>query len=242
MACVYCNMEFHAICEIPLDNDCCCEGKGFEPDVIFAGDPRRKKARLEGSMLRDTLSAGRHRAAIRIPEEYFAADPECSWARLAAAGGGVRPIIGCAGNKATDRHHGPDKSVLNNDDELEYFGTNLHAICANCHARWHAINDKFYLPPDWKKGDVARPPNGAEWLPVGKECLPHDPNTFADEALVKAHESWWGLTPYMRDQFGGYFNDSTLYPGRSESAGSEARDDGEHVGLSGSDGDSAALS
>jgi len=235
MACPYCNLEFHALCEFPDDTeDCCCGGKGYEPDVIFAGDPRRKKARLEGSMLRDPLSTGRHRAAIRIPEEYFATKPECAWARLAAAGGGVRPIVGCAGNIATDRHHGPDKSVLNNDDDLLEFGVNLHAICDNCHARWHAVNDKFYLPPDWKKGDNARPENGAEWLPVGKPCLPHDPGTFATDILIKAHEKWWSLTPYMRDQLGGYFNDSPLYAG-SQPASSETGERSEPVGLSGPD-------
>ena len=162
-------------------------------------------------MLLDPLSTGRHRAAIRIPQEYFDTKPICAWAGLAAAGGGVRPIIGCRGNVATDRHHGPDKSVLNNDDDLEFFGTNLHAICGNCHARWHAVNDKSYLPPGWKKGDEARPANGAAWLPVGTDCLPHDPDTMADEKLITLHEKWWTvLSPYQREQMGGFFDVSAF--------------------------------
>lgn len=237
MACPYCNIEFHALCG---EEPCCCGGKGFESDLasLFgSSDTRRKKARQDGSMLRDPLSTGRHRAAIRIPEEFFATNPVCGWAGLAAAGGGARPIIGCPGNVATDRHHGPDKSVLNNDDDLPEIGTNLHAICANCHARWHAQNDKFYLPPGWKKGDEARPANGAAWLPVGMDCKPHDPETLASPALIAMHEKWWTvLSPYQREQMGGIFDESAFGP---ESASSQEPESGGLGLISGEDAGSS---
>lgn len=241
MACVYCNIEFHELCPIcQEDGNCCCNGEGYKPDLVFAGlDTRKKRSRLDGSMLNDPTSTGRHRAAVRIPEEYFATDPICSWTGLAAAGGGVRPIIGCLGNVATDRHHGPDKSVLNNDDDLEYFGVNLHAICRWCHARWHAQNDPYYKPPGWKKGDGdGRPENGAPWLPVGHECLAHDPDTKADINLIKLHEKWWNLHPEERIEMGNDFYESAIYPGRSEPADSESSVTSGPFGLSESDDDS----
>jgi hypothetical protein len=76
----------------------------------------------------------------------------CEWAFLKQAGGGIEPIAGCPGHPAENVHHGPDKSVLNNDPE-----TNLSRICSHCHNRWHVANDKYYLEP--------RPEHGATWLP-----------------------------------------------------------------------------
>ena len=106
----------------------------------------------QGSEMKDPLSTGRKRAAEVAPIDGCMV---CEWKRLMEAGGGPVPIKGCPGNPATDRHHGPDKSVLNNE-----VGVNLHRICSTCHNRWHAANDKYY-----GKGKDDRPDNGAEWLP-----------------------------------------------------------------------------
>ena len=110
----------------------------------------------------------------------FPIDPEspCEWRGLKFAGGGVSPIVGCVYGKQTNRHHGPDKSVLNNEQG------NVHRICATCHNRWHAANDEHY-------GD--RPPAGAPFLPRLEECLPHDPETKAsNEEIVESEFRWAG--------------------------------------------------
>ncbi len=92
--------------------------------------------------VKDAHSTGRKRAAILLPD----INPRnttiiCEWAGLKYAGGGQNPIIGCTGNPATNRHHGPDKNTLNNSRENP---RNIHAICAKCHNRWHAKNDIGY--------------------------------------------------------------------------------------------------
>jgi hypothetical protein len=121
-----------------------------------------------GEEMKDPTSTGRKRAAEAAPIEVGMV---CEWKRLKEAGGGPVPIKGCPGNPATDRHHGPDKSVLNNE-----VGVNLHRICSPCHNRWHSENDFYY-------GDTRedRPANGAEWLPwpirVGElEVKAHNPD------------------------------------------------------------------
>jgi len=119
-----------------------------------------------GEDMADVLSTGRKRAAEAAP---IPVGMVCEWKRLTNAGGGPVPIKGCPGNPATDRHHGPDKSVLNNE-----VGVNLHRICHVCHARWHVANDKYY-----GDGKDDRPEHGAEWLPwptrLGDmEFFPHD--------------------------------------------------------------------
>lgn len=109
----------------------------------------------------DPESTGRKRAARALPTEILNT-MICEWAMLKEAGGGVNPIRGCHGNRATDRHHGPDKNTLNNER-----GVNLHGICAYCHNEWHAKNDETY------EGD--RPSDDTPWLPVG-EWKFHNPN------------------------------------------------------------------
>lgn len=112
----------------------------------------------EASEMEDALSSGRKRAAeiavINVGDK-------CEWALLAKAGGGIAPIVGCTGNPAEHRHHGPDKNTLNNE-----LGVNLHRICTYCHNRWHGKNDKYY------SGD--RPKDDTPWLPDG-DWAPHDP-------------------------------------------------------------------
>ena len=124
--CMYCAAEFHGECDDPKENGenllCCC------PDAIVTAQAKRGgPLKTSGEDMADVLSTGRKRAAIAAPIEVGS---KCEWAGLKFAGGGVHPIIGCVGNTATDRHHGPDKSVLNNE-----VGINLHRICSKCHNR-----------------------------------------------------------------------------------------------------------
>ena len=65
------------------------------------GRPKKDK-----SSIKDLQSTGRKRAAELWPITDGMA---CEWKGLLNAGGGIEPIIGCIGNPATDRHHGPDK-------------------------------------------------------------------------------------------------------------------------------------
>lgn len=113
------------------------------------------------SEMTDPESTGRKRAAAALPAEELAG-MICEWALLKEAGGGLYPIRGCHGNKATDRHHGPDKNTLNNERK-----SNLHGICSFCHNEWHAKNDATYVG--------VRPKDGTPWVPVGEYKL-HDPD------------------------------------------------------------------
>ena len=135
----------------------------------------------------DPTSTGRKRAAFLAP---ILTGQRCAWAGLKFAGGGIQPILGCDGHELIekkggepplyqgDRHHGPDKNTLNNA-----LGFNLHSICADCHHRWHALNDPGY----GKRPDAARP-----FLPV-EPYWPHDATTtFTGEEFAEA-EAWWAL-------------------------------------------------
>lgn len=115
----------------------------------------------------DPESAGRKRAAALLPKDILET-MICEWSMLKEAGGGIYPIKGCHNNKATDRHHGPDKNTLNNER-----GTNLHAICSYCHNRWHAANDNTY--------EGERPKDATSWTPRG-EYKPHNPT---DKMTIK---------------------------------------------------------
>jgi hypothetical protein len=132
------------------------------------------RAHKDGADMKDVESTGRKRAALVKP---ILPGDICEWAWLKFAGGGVKPIVGCKGNPAQNIHHGPDKSVLNNDPE-----TNLHKVCPNCHNRWHTLNDKHY-------GE--RPASGEAFLPIDKECLPHDKETKATQLEIDTNEVMW---------------------------------------------------
>jgi hypothetical protein len=97
---------------------------------------------------RDPISAGRKRAAV-----MYAISPGqvCEWAWYKNCGGGIEPIVGCTGRPASNIHHGPDKSTLNNERD------NISVICTFCHNRWHVLNDKYYNEP--------RPVDNRAWLP-----------------------------------------------------------------------------
>lgn len=138
----------------------------------------------EPGEITDIVSTGRKRAAMMYP---IFKDMKCEWAGLKFAGGGIEPIIGCAGNiiqptkgpDKGDRHHGPDKNVINNSP------SNVHRICSTCHNRYHAKNNRYYSQP--------RPPADQPWLPdeIYGECKPHDPETKATEEEIEDNERYW---------------------------------------------------
>ena len=151
------------------------------------------------SEITDTKSTGRKRAAMLAP---ILTGQLCGWSGLRHAGGGVIPILGCNGNaliekkggdpeqglKQGDRHHSPDKNTLNNS-----VGFNLHTICANCHHRWHALNDKFY-------DEAGRPGAEFPFLPVEAYYL-HDPNTTFTEEEYAIAEAWWDMPVKDRGEY-----------------------------------------
>lgn len=123
--------------------------------------------------IKDLESTGRKRAAEMYPIKV---GMKCEWAGLRNAGGGVVSIIGCSGNDATNRHHGPDKNTLNNE-----IG-NVHRICSTCHNRYHSANDVHYI------GE--RPTGDQPWLPTG-EMIPHDNTTMATPKEIVENELKW---------------------------------------------------
>lgn len=92
--------------------------------------------------LKDQQSTGRKRAARLYPLNESA---NCEWSNRSNCGGGLVPILGCLNGKQQARHHGPDKSVSNNEEG------NVHRICHYCHNRWHAANNADY---DWNSTEV----------------------------------------------------------------------------------------
>ncbi len=118
---------------------------------------------------KDPKSTGRKQAAVKyeIPKGMV-----CEWLGLKNAGGGQHPIIGCTGNQATNRHHGPDKDTLNNNQG------NVHRICTKCHNRWHARNDPSYPEYLIEIG-------GAE------NINPHDAETKATSEELYQNEMEW---------------------------------------------------
>ena len=196
-ACWACVSGLHEECFdlTPIDDagyKCCCfdSKPGSDSDNWAKEIGRPVSAPAD---ITDVLSAGRKRAAMLYP---IFDGMTCEWAGLKFAGGGVEPIIGCNGNKLSskkggegdfiqgDVHHGPDKNTLENGSG------NAHRICAYCHHRWHAANDKFYGPRptrDDGKIDGTKP-----FLPLPEyELLLHDPETKATDEEIKENEIYW---------------------------------------------------
>lgn len=139
-------------------------------------DPRAWPSTQDIGTLREPTSTGRKRAKTMYPMPI---GHICEWAGLAAAGGGVHPVVGCPGYPATDIHHGPDKNTLNNmrfTAGTSDGAQNCHLICSFCHNAWHAANNPDY-PKRNKEERIAK--QAEPWLPQGI-CLPHDPDTLAD--------------------------------------------------------------
>lgn len=201
MACKYCNFELCSECESPRETEgmtdesglalvrCCCDGLGYRPGALTLAEtfmanrtddeemelPSREK---QGHEMKDVLSTGRKRAAKAAP---ITEGMVCEWAGLLNAGGGVVPIVGCVANLASDRHHGPDKNVLNNVVDV-----NLHRICDHCHNHWHQLNDQYY---------GTRPADGETFVPLpGYQCFMHDRHSKAEPEVQLAEIQWW-MTP-----------------------------------------------
>lgn len=141
MSCTSCGRGLHFEC----GTTCCCKSnqtnEPTEDNLDFVGftdSPSFKE--VEDKKPKDTerdvsVSAGRKEAADLYPIEEGMV---CEWARLANCGGGLFPIVGCIGNAAEHRHHGPDKKTTNNRPG------NVHRICTPCHNLWHARNNAVY--------------------------------------------------------------------------------------------------
>jgi hypothetical protein len=196
-ACWACVSGLHEECFdlTPIDDagyKCCCfdskPGSDSDNWVKEIGRPVSSPADIT-----DVLSAGRKRAAMLYP---IFDGMTCEWAGLKNAGGGVEPIIGCNGNKLSsqkggngelvqgDVHHGPDKNTLANEPG------NAHRICAFCHHRWHAANDKFYGERPKKedgKIDGTKP-----FLPLEEYVWSdHDKETQATDEEMAENEIYW---------------------------------------------------
>ena len=200
--CISCLDEECFICLEPTSDGeaCCCQGTfgrlsmigslmepvtlGSDSNQLTRGVGRPK---MSGSDMRNAVQAGRARAEDIAPIDE---ETMCEWAMLLNAGGGIEPIVGCEGNLATDRHHGPDKSTLNNNP-----GINLHRICAKCHNRWHYRNDEYY--------EKERPADNGAYLPLAEHgtCHGHDRTTQASGAEVVESNKWWSLPVPGRSPF-----------------------------------------
>lgn len=143
MTCIFCAAEF-----IHLPTEDCTEELITQEEIQRipgkVGAPQKS-----GEDMANVEATGRKRS---IEAKPIKPGMVCEWAFLKEAGGGIAPIVGCPGNPAANVHHGPDKSVLNNDPD-----TNLSRVCVHCHNRWHVANDKYY--------ELPRPAHGATWLP-----------------------------------------------------------------------------
>lgn len=197
-ACWSCICDLHEECYdlAPVDDEsgykCCCfDGKHGEDSVTWVKEIGRPISQPDE--IADVLSTGRKRAAMLYP---IYEGMVCEWAGLKNAGGGVVPIIGCNGNKLSpkkggdsdlvqgDVHHGPDKNTLANEPG------NAHRICAYCHHRWHAANDKYYgKRPTREDGKV----DGTKpFLPLSEhDWAPHDPETKATDQEIEENEIYW---------------------------------------------------
>lgn len=185
--CIACAADWHEECYQPVissdesgDIFCCCP-------VESLTEPLRRGPLKIGSEMFDVLSTGRKRAAKDFPLPGPGEEPiPCEWKGLKNAGGGVKPIVGCLNGIATDRHHGPDKSTLNNTPG------NVHRIDSTCHNRWHARNDPHY---------GKRPAEGAPFIPVGEvECLDHDNETQATDIEVMQASVNWATNPQNKNK------------------------------------------
>lgn len=195
--CWSCVCDLHEECFDlqPVDDvgyKCCCfDGKHGSEAVTWVKEVGRPISQPDE--IEDVLSTGRKRAAMLYP---IYEGMVCEWAGLKNAGGGVVPIIGCKGNRLSpkkggdnelvqgDVHHGPDKNTLANEPG------NAHRICAYCHHRWHAANDKYYgKRPVREDGKV----DGTKpFLPLPEhEWVSHDPDTQATEIELEENEIYW---------------------------------------------------
>lgn len=151
--CLMCKRGSHRACTG-------CECTHASVKEVEEQPARTTRAFKPDHALKDQQSTGRKRAARAYPIICTVCDtpinlrnkkclceegpsyPPCDWRGKANCGGGEFPMLGCVEGLATDRHHGPDKRVTNNE------AGNVHLICVWCHHGWHGKNDPGY---DWNK-------------------------------------------------------------------------------------------
>lgn len=136
-----CSQASHHIASAPsptLDNERTSDEEPEEEESRrSSGRNSSSRSGKRDAVLKDQQSTGRKRAARLYP---LSRESACEWQGKAECGGGLSPILGCSLGKQEARHHGPDKSVSNNEEG------NVHRICHACHNRWHAANNAEY---DW---------------------------------------------------------------------------------------------
>jgi len=161
MGCPSCGRGFHNECEKGCAN-CHPDLIKLAKSITTIGNSRGAPIK-DPKDVRDRHSTGRKRAGHLYP---IFRDKPCEWRGKKNVGGG-HPIIGCINGFQRHRHHGPVKDTLRNEP------TNVHRICTNCHARWHAVNDPLYDEEEYDK-------------------LPHTPEE-ANEIELMANEAEWKL-------------------------------------------------
>lgn len=194
-ACYSCAIGMFAECLDPEELE---DGHIVPCGAVETVTEESRERSLSPEDVTDPLSTGRKRAVLVAP---ILTGMICEWAGLKYAGGGVIPMVGCAGNLIADkkggmpdegylqgdRHHGPDKATINNA-----VGQNLHRICKLCHNRWHTLNDPYY--------EGTRPKAAQPWNPKESYYL-HDANTEATTEEQEQVEEWWRIERSKRPKY-----------------------------------------
>lgn len=129
MPCLACGRQFHEECETSCE-ECHPLPKQVPLQEVKLGRPQK-----DPESMKDRKSSGRKRAAELYPIDLKA---DCEWKGLKNCGGGKVPVVGCVEGLQTDRHHGPIKDPVRNEQG------NVHRICKPCHNHWHELNDLDY--------------------------------------------------------------------------------------------------
>ncbi len=143
MPCMGCGRGFHEECDTHCD-EC-------HPLIIhnlFEGEALSSSTRNENGYksddkVTDYYSTGRKRAALLYPINKEDPAP-CEWRGKKNCRGGLAST-GCNNGFQQYRHHGPDKTPINNAVG------NVHQICKKCHKRWHFTNDAVYVKEEYIK-------------------------------------------------------------------------------------------
>ena len=163
MPCTACGRFFHDECEYDDCDECHPDYKKIAKSLTESGHSHGEVGRptKDPEDVTDKLSTGRKRAAQLYP---LYRENKCEWQGKKNCGGGSS-IVGCIEGLQVHRHHGPVKDTLRNEPG------NVHRICNNCHARWHAVNDPLYNEEDYNE-------------------KPHAP-VVAEEIELIANEAYW---------------------------------------------------
>jgi hypothetical protein len=157
MPCTACGRGFHREC---LHKKGCKRCHPKVEETVITTSVKTRKSKVKD--LKDEKSTGRKRAALLYPIDKEA---NCEWRGKKNCGGGRRPIVGCLIGKQVDRHHGPVKKTIRNEEG------NVHRICKDCHNHWHELNDLVYDEQEYG-------------------LLPHDPVAASDEEIVQSFLKW----------------------------------------------------